>query len=74
MSYISENISYSISRELKHLISGLIQIEDYLQSNPPPQEILQNNLRNINSIDFYLPNFEDEPPIKRRRLDSSSNE
>ncbi len=74
MSYISENISYSISRELKNLISGLIQIEDYLQNNPPPQEIFQNNLRNINSIDFYLPNFEDEPPIKRRRLDSSSNE
>ena len=40
---------------------GLIKIEDYLQNNPPPQEILQNNSRNINSIDFYLPNFEDEP-------------
>lgn len=70
MSYLSENISYSISRELQNLVNGLIQIEEFLQNNPPPQEIMENTTRNINSIDFYLPNFEDEPPIKRRRLDN----
>lgn len=67
-----ENIAGKLSEELQKLLQGVIAIEDFIKKNPPPEYLLQPNKQNkINTVDFYIPNFEDEPPIKRRRLDSN---
>jgi hypothetical protein len=66
-----ENIAGKISEELQRLLKGVIAIEDFLKKNPPPEDSFQiNNEPKNKTLDFYIPNFEDEPPIKRRRLDS----
>lgn len=69
-----ENIYDKVSDELGRLLRGVIKIEEFLKNNPPRAEYIQtyntNNNITTDNVNFYLPNFEDEPPIKRRRLNT----
>ncbi len=73
MDYNTESTNYAnllqtISDDLDKLIKGVIEIETFLKKNPPPEYIFE--CPNISSLDFYIPSMADEPPIKRRRLNS----
>ena len=64
-----DNVRISINEDLRNILLGLNEVENILLFNSPNEYGLKKEII-INSMNYYMYNELDGPPIKRRRLNN----
>lgn len=64
-----DNVRISINEDLRNILLVLNEVENILLFNSPNEYELKKEII-INSMNYYMYNELDGPPIKRRRLNN----